>query len=887
MKFGKRLRLQVCACGDDAEGWARFINYKDLKKVGSDEFVELFQAELAAVEKAHIMAVHRVESDHRAGAFSVEIIDQIYRVAAWNAMGCLKLVKKLKKKQFFEVDRRMFNSLEFYTLERLEFVARMIDQSTNRFSLDSDSDDEFTGPQAVSCGCRKYFQVAPPCLHAICWPCVLKRKFNMIDGMSGEPDCSLPDDPEHYLVGLGDLHAPTPTPCKQGRRKAGGGTDLEELLRRLRHDSEIRAAGVTAGCFRVLVRSEAVPGRGPVHCGRYATTGACPALDACPLQHSLRVKFPLVAASRRRSSSFGDSSSPTTPGSSPTLGPCTPMKKQPSDFVLCSSSASTASTASTSPLLLPHSATPGGSSTAGEAWAAATPTAYGRASPPSSVPPSPHQSPTLCPTTPAMTEKKRRKAYRPQGLVELPLTVFETLASESRGIFAAVEKITFGSMVIWSSGGVDNTDRAVLNDFLSALRFDQDTLLGQPLFSWWELRGGLPTLPEDTWVRVLGYSHIREVAAFRVATGHLLADRGWVIVAQKAFRNPCAGPRSFDRWCRNASETWPVLAAFEAVDDTVRGLRSLSWPRVQMADPPLHSLRAARPAVDLLRPTTPVAQALWAEGTLLTLGQASPEVRLWRLGAGGGAGRLERAGRVELRGQARCTTVACGRILLAGTAGGLLGVDLHDDWSARAVTPIANAVDHLATIPASGLVAVAEDSRLSIVDCSAGANIRLVGQAESSNVVALAARPNGLAAAHHDVVTLWDVRSVGPTARVPCACGTALGGDERLLVYAGAEGAVLARDLRMPTLDIKLLPPIPSATVSQIQVDNGHLVTVQTAVGGRGGTGFAVASVLDLVDYTCLGQAEVCIPVTVFAASPDAVALGVARGPPGAVVSWG
>ena len=88
-----------------------------------------------------------------------------------------------------------------------------------------------------------------------------------------------------------------------------------------------------------------VPGRGPVHCGRYATTGACPALDACPAcplsrrcqqsedssseffnssseagkgkgillvkgernlrQHSLRVKFPLVAASRRRSSSFG------------------------------------------------------------------------------------------------------------------------------------------------------------------------------------------------------------------------------------------------------------------------------------------------------------------------------------------------------------------------------------------------------------------------------------------------------------------------------------------------------------------------------------------------------------------------------------------------------
>merc|ERR1719235_2440704 len=145
------------------------------------------------------------------------------------------------------------------------------------------------------------------------------------------------------------------------------------------------------------------------------------------------------------------------------------------------SSASTASTASTSPLILPISA-------------ANSPAL--RPSPSSSMPPSPHMSPTLCPTTPAMTEKKRRKAYRPQGLVEIPLTAFETLASESRGIFAAVEKITFGSMVIWSSGGVDNTDRAVLNDFLSALRFDQDTLLGQPLFSWWELRGGLPTLPE-------------------------------------------------------------------------------------------------------------------------------------------------------------------------------------------------------------------------------------------------------------------------------------------------------------------------------------------------------------------------------------------------------
>merc|ERR1719171_237255 len=536
------------------------------------------------------------------------------------------------------------------------------------------------------------------------------------------------------------------------------------------------------------------------------------------------------------------------------------------------SSASSASTASTSPLMLPISA-------------ANSPVL--RPSP-RSMPPSPHMSPTLCPTTPAMSEKRRRKAYRPQGLVELPLTAFEALASENRAIFSAVEQITFGSMVIWGSQkGENSTDRAVLNDFLSALRFDHDTLLGQPLFSWWELNGGLPPLPEDTWVRVLSYSHIREAAAFRIASGHLLADRGWVIVAQRSFRNPCAGPRSFDRWCRNASETWPVLAAFEAVDDTVRGLRSLSWPRVQMADPPLHSLRAARPSVDLLRPTTPVAQALWAEGTLLTLGQASPEVRLWRLGASGGAGRVERAGRVELRGQARCSTVACGRVLLAGTTGGLLGVDLHDDWTARPFLPISNAVDHLATIPASGLVAVAEDSRLSIVDCSAGSNIRLVGQAESSNVVALAARPNGLAAAHHDVVTLWDVRSVGPTARVPCACGSALGGDERLLVYAGAEGAVLARDLRMPTLDIKLLPPIPSATVSQIQVDNGHLVTVQTAVGGRGGTGFAVASVLDLVDYTCLGQAEVCIPVTVFAASPDAVALGVARGPPGAVVSWG
>jgi hypothetical protein len=62
MKFGKRLRLQVCASGDDAGGWARFINYKDLKKVETDEFVELFQAELAAVEEAHLDAVHRVES---------------------------------------------------------------------------------------------------------------------------------------------------------------------------------------------------------------------------------------------------------------------------------------------------------------------------------------------------------------------------------------------------------------------------------------------------------------------------------------------------------------------------------------------------------------------------------------------------------------------------------------------------------------------------------------------------------------------------------------------------------------------------------------------------------------------------------------------------------
>merc|ERR1719171_334354 len=288
------------------------------------------------------------------------------------------------------------------------------------------------------------------------------------------------------------------------------------------------------------------------------------------------------------------------------------------------SSASSASTASTSPLMLPISA-------------ANSPVL--RPSP-RSMPASPHMSPTLCPTTPAMTEKRRRKAYRPQGLVELPLTAFEALASENRAIFSAVEQITFGSMVIWSHGGYNtDPDRAVLNDFLSALRFDQDTLFGQPLFSWWELRGGLPPLPEDTWVRVLSYSHIREVAAFRIASGHLLADRGWVIVAQRSFRNPCAGPRSFDRWCRNASETWPVLAAFEAVDDTVRGLRSLSWPRVQMADPPLHSLRAARPSVDLLRPTTPVAQALWAEGTLLTLGQASPEVRLWRLGASCGARR--------------------------------------------------------------------------------------------------------------------------------------------------------------------------------------------------------------------------------------------------------
>merc|ERR1719171_2302049 len=534
------------------------------------------------------------------------------------------------------------------------------------------------------------------------------------------------------------------------------------------------------------------------------------------------------------------------------------------------SSASSASTASTSPLMLPISA-------------ANSPVL--RPSP-RSTPASPHMSPTLCPTTPAMTEKKRRKAYRPQGLVELPLTAFEALASKNRAIFAAVEKITFGSMVIWGSRGLHSTDRAVLNDFLSALRFDQDTLFGQPLFSWWELRGGLPPLPEDTWVRVLSYSHIREAAAFRIASGHLLADRGWVIVAQRSFRNPCAGPRSFDRWCRNASETWPVLAAFEAVDDTVRGLRSLSWPRVQMADPPLHSLRAARPAVDLLRPTTPVAQALWAEGTLLTLGQASPEVPLWRLGVGGGAGRLERAGRVELRGQARCTTVACGRILLAGTAGGLLGVDLHDDWAARPVPPVGNAVDHLAALPTSGFVAVAEESRLSIVDCSGGSSLRLVGQADSSKVVALAPRPNGLVAAHQDVVTLWDVRSVGPTQRLPCTCSS-VGCDENLLVYAGPEGAILARDLRMPTLDIKLLPPVPSATVSQIQVENGHLVAVQTAIGGRGGTGFAVASVLDLVDYTCLGQAEVCIPVTVFAASSEAVALGVARGPPGAVVSWG
>jgi hypothetical protein len=228
--------------------------------------------------------------------------------------------------------------------------------------------------------------------------------------------------------------------------------------------------------------------------------------------------------------------------------------------------------------------------------------------------------------------------------------------------------------------------------------------------------------------------------------------------------------------------------------------------------------------------------------------------------------------------------VACGRVLLAGTAGGLLGVDLHDDWTARAVLP--NPVEHLATLPSSGLVAAAEESRLCIVDCSDGSSIRLVGQAESSPVVALAPRPNGLVAAHADVVTLWDVRSIGPTQRLPLTT-SAVGCDANLLVYAGADGGVLARDLRMPTLDIKLLPPTPSASVSQIQVDNGHLVAVQTAIGGRGGTGFAVASVLDLVDYTCLGQAEGCIPVTVFAASPDAVALGVARGPPGAVVSWG
>merc|ERR1719498_2070226 len=261
-------------------------------------------------------------------------------------MGCLKLVKKLKKKQFFEVDRRMFNSLEFYTLERLEFVARMIDQSTNRFSLDSDSEEEFTGPQARSCGCRKYFQVAPPCLHAICWPCVLQRKLNNIDGITSEPDCCLLHDPEHYLVGLGDLHAPTPAPCNKGRRKAGGGTDLEELIRRLRHDSEIRAAGVTAGCFRVLIRSEAVPGRGPVHCSRFATAGSCPAGEACPLQHSLRVKFPLLAASRRRLSASGDSSS--TPSSSPQIGPQTPMKKQGiSDLALTPAALSYASTPST------------------------------------------------------------------------------------------------------------------------------------------------------------------------------------------------------------------------------------------------------------------------------------------------------------------------------------------------------------------------------------------------------------------------------------------------------------------------------------------------------------------------------------------------------------
>ena len=37
---------------------------------------------------------------------------------------------------------------------------------------------------------------------------------------------------------------------------------------------------------------------------------------------------------------------------------------------------------------------------------------------------------------------------------------------------------------------------------------------------------------------------------------------------------------------------------------------------------------------------------------------------------------------------------------------------------------------------------------------------------------------------------------------------------------------------------------------AHVEVDNGHLVTVQTAVGGRGGTGFAVPSIRLLFLWT-------------------------------------
>jgi len=218
-------------------------------------------------------------------------------------------------------------------------------------------------------------------------------------------------------------------------------------------------------------------------------------------------------------------------------------------------------------------------------------------------------------------------------------------------------------------------------------------------------------------------------------------------------------------------------------------------------------------------------------------------------------------------------------LLLVGTQAGLTAVDLHGT-SVRPV--LSSPIEQLASIPSAGEVVAAEGSQLTLIDAEALKPTSSWLVPGSTN--ALAAGTSCVAAAHESVVKLWDLRSARTMNTFDCAA-TRLGMDGNLIVYA-ADEAVLARDRRMPTLEIKLLPSIPTAKVSQLKAEDGHLIALQTSIGERGGTGFAVASAVDLTDYACLGQAEVCIPVTVVAAVPRAVAIGVARGPPGAVVSW-